>query len=207
MTMRSFPISILAASLIALAASPAFAADPLAPRFFIGGGATGTPTYGYQGGWNVGAGVELPVSKAAHWMFRADYQAVPFGETQVLFRGASSSFALGDGGVSVPHATLISLATGLRLSASSKPVQTYADALVGVGHLDAPPGPEVLTMFAPTPMASSRDETNVMLSFGGGVRFLSVHGYGLFADVHYDYYYVEGANTPVVPIRFGLSLP
>jgi len=30
---------------------------------------------------------------------------------------------------------------------------------------------------------------------------------GFFADVHYEFYFSQGADTPVIPVRVGLILP
>jgi hypothetical protein len=206
--MRPYLVFTLAAALLAPAA-PSLASTLGTPRFFLGAGTTGTPAYGYQGGWNLGGGVEAPIWKAGHLLLRADYLAMPFTNDAGLaygpiYFGGANALALGQGDSSVPHATLV--ATGLRLCGPTRPLQFYADALVGVGHLSVP-DPPIYAYPAFVPSLPVHDETNVMLSFGGGARFLSVAGYGLFADVHYDYYYVEAANEPVIPIRIGVNLP
>ena len=206
--MRPYLVLALATALLASAA-PSHAADSPTPRIFLGAGATGTPAFGFQGGWNIGGGVEAPLSKACHLVLRADYQTLPNANDDIIglpiFYGPAN--ALGKGDSSVPHASLFSVATGLRLSGPTRPFQIYADALVGVGHLSMPRGPIYASPAMGISSEPGHDETNVMLSFGAGARFLSVAGYGLFSDVHYDFYYLEQANEPVIPIRFGIALP
>jgi hypothetical protein len=63
-----------------------------------------------------------------------------------------------------------------------------------------------MTAFAPAPLPPG-SATNVAISFGLGMRFLPTKVGSLFADAHYDFYFAEGAPSPIVPVKLGFALP
>jgi hypothetical protein len=96
-------------------------------------------------------------------------------------------------------AALMAGMAGLRLHPPTQTVQVYADALVGVGHLSNPKGAPIYE----GSYSGQGKETNGAMSFGGGMRFVTGRA-ALFADAHYDYYFLD-LGTPIIPIRMGLS--
>ncbi|HYM81551.1 MAG TPA: hypothetical protein VEY91_09080, partial [Candidatus Limnocylindria bacterium] len=53
----------------------------------------------------------------------------------------------------------------------------------------------------------TRDDTNLAMSVGGGLRWVPGGAGSLFLDAHYDFYFVPGFDTPVIPVRVGISHP
>jgi hypothetical protein len=97
---------------------------------------------------------------------------------------------------------------GLRLQRQrvAERVQPYFDVLIGVGYIedDAASSGRDPGIDAGRKL---RDHANVSLSFGTGIKLQAFDVGGLFADVHYDFYFTETSETPVVPVRFGITLP
>jgi hypothetical protein len=172
-------------------------------RFFLGGGPTGTSDYGFRGGWGGLVGVEHRIGTGGSFLVRAEGSAVPsFTDPSFFLRSAD----LGKSGPQSNEATLLSLMAGLRLGGSGS-FEPYLDALVGVGYLNDPAN-TAPTLPYPIPSTHlSGDHANIALSLGPGITVRPPVGPAFFADVHYDFYFVEGASTPVIPLRFGLMVP
>jgi hypothetical protein len=194
------------AALTALASMACVSAAAAQTHLFVGGGPTGTSDFGFSGGWGAVLGMERRIAPAASFLLRAEGSAVPAtAETSfgpIVFEGAS----FGESGPDSRDATLLSLAAGLRLGGAGR-FGPYLDALVGLGYFNDPAntgGPSPLPWSRAHPSAS---ETNVALSFGSGLAFRPAHVPGFFADVHYEFYFSQGADTPVIPVRVGLILP
>ncbi len=152
-------------------------------------------------------GGSLHIARVASFLVRAAFNGLPLSRAVVAepappVRPLSGGwFGLGAGAANT--ASLASGMMGLRLHPAPGPVYPYLDALVGVGWVRdglpsrqnaAPGGHEV------------RDDANVALSFGLGVKLLLVAGGSLFADAHYDFYFVEDAPSPIVPVKLGYAL-
>jgi hypothetical protein len=196
----------LAPVFVAFLATVAHADEPLRTSFFLGAGPTGSEALGFDRAWGIAAGLELPVARVASFLARVDYNSIPNGSGEFVAFPAQILNSLLDGSSdSGPKATLASVMMGLRLHSPARPIQGYADALVGVGHY-SPPELAVMPAYAPAPPPPGK-ATNVALSFGLGVRLLSTRVGSLFADAHYDFYFAEGAPSPVVPIKLGFALP
>lgn len=189
-----------------LASATALADEPLRTSFFLGAGPTGSEALGFDNAWGIAAGAEFPVARVASVLARVDYNSVPNGSSGFGASPAQILNSLLDGSSDTgPKATLSSVMLGLRLHSSARPIQGYADALVGVGHY-SPPELNVMTAFAPAPPPPVK-ATNVALSFGLGVRVLPTRVGSLFADAHYDFYFAENAPRPVVPVKLGFAIP
>jgi len=126
---------------------------------------------------------------------RADYHRLPADATSISIPWVNEI------GYSQSNHTAALMAgmTGLRLHPPTQTVQVYADALVGVGHLSNPKGAPIYE----GSYSGQGKETNGAMSFGGGMRFVTGRA-ALFADAHYDYYFLD-LGTPIIPIRMGLS--
>jgi len=167
--------------------------------YFVGSGFTGTSTYGFQGGWGLTGGVEIPIARYARFVAQGEYQVLPSApEIRAMPLGASDLGRPIDGAT---NASLSSAVVGFRLQPEGT-VRPYLDALVGVGRLKDHSygynGPDY----------QERNETNVLLSFGSGVRWSPPASVGsLFLDAHLQFYYVQGIDQAVAPIRMGLIYP
>ena len=193
------------ASLLALAT--AHADERPKTSFFLGAGPTGTDALSFDKAWGIAAGLDLPIARVASFLARVDYNSVPSGPSVLTVSPAQIWNSLLDGSSdSGPQMTLSSVMLGLRLHSPARPVQGYADALVGVGHYGAPSSPGVAPAFAPVPPPPG-SSTNVALSFGLGMRVLPTKVGSLFADAHYDFYFADGAPRPIVPVKLGIALP
>jgi len=170
-----------------------------AARYFVSGGPTATQAFGFRGGWGVGLGMERELAESAALMARADFTSLPSSQipTRSFYPMAPASpLVVGESGPNAATATLRHVMFGLRLKAAS-PVRPYLDVMLGVGHLDDPASaPGVL-----------RADTHVALSFGTGIELPRTPLGSPFADVRYDFYFVAGSDTPVVPFRIGLLVP
>ena len=200
-------------SLVAAMAAPALLALPIQipraearPSFFIGGGATAT-SKGFQGGWGISSGVGLPIAPNADFLVRADYHAVPNETGEVLYdRRLDGTSLFGAWPEGVPRASLESVMLGLRLHPSEGRVRVYLDAQVGVGHgPDRKPSRTVYPYYQTA--EEHRIEANVALGFGNGIQVRLPAVGSLFADAHYDFFFLEGVPSPVIPVRVGFGLP
>ena len=50
-------------------------------------------------------------------------------------------------------------------------------------------------------------ETNAALGFGSGIQVRLPAVGSLFADAHYDFFFLDRVPSPVIPVRVGLGLP
>jgi len=178
------------------------------PRWFVGGGPTGTADFGFKGGWGGVLGMKIPVSPGA-FLVRLEGNAVPSTLTTSwgpIAWAPASPLSLGESGRGSKDATLLSVMAGLRLQSRS-PVRPYLDALIGVGYMNDPANTEPVPIYPGGPKGASASHANVALSLGPGVEIQALAGVALFADVHYDFYYVKGATTPVIPVRVGIVAP
>jgi hypothetical protein len=171
-------------------------------RFFIAGGPTGTSDFGFRGGFGGSIGIEHRIAEPASFLIRFDGAAVPSSGRVESF--PASIMSLGQPS-SYPDATLLSLMVGIRLGSRSH-LSPYLDALAGVGYLNDS-SHTVMSYLSPIETRSSAGHTNVALSFGPGIALRAEHMPALFADVHYDFYFSDGATTPIIPVRMGLLVP
>jgi hypothetical protein len=205
----SKPFALIAGTAIAVItlASPQSHADSHA-AFFAGAGATGTNAAGFRGGWGFSGGVEIPVARNADLVLRGDYHAVPAeagGGVAIPVDGPIhilSDFApLGSWPDGAARVDRIAVFSGLRLHPPRGAVRSYLDLLVGVGNIQDG------TQDATVRTAGNHDDTNVALSFGGGLVFPSPLPGSMFLDAHYDFYFVGRDVTPIIPVKLGMRVP
>jgi len=197
--MKAVVLAVLSSALLAVGP----VASSAQTRFFLGGGPTATSDFGFRGGWGGTVGVEHRIGEAGALLLRAEGGAVPSSPTDFYAFPAD----LGQPGPRSSDATLLSLMGGLRLGGSGS-FGPYLDALVGVGYLNDPANTAPVFMYAPSlGRHASGDHANIALSVGPGVAVRPPYGPALFADVHYDFYFVDGATTPAIPVRLGLMMP
>jgi hypothetical protein len=153
-----------------------------------------------ESGWNAGLGLERSIARPAEWLVEASFARIPASIGSYL----SGTSTIGDLSrpfrFSGPAAQITTLAFGLRLHGPHSRVQNYAEALVGVANVHTPPDAQALP---PGGMHAVRDESNVMLGIGTGLRMLPFASAGIFADVHYQFF-LSNAGAPVIPFRIGL---
>jgi hypothetical protein len=173
------------------------------PALYLAAGATGG-SEGFRGGWGFTALGEFPVRPSANFVVRADYHVVPDvaddlpAEPWVRPAGAQSVDEwFGRWPAGAERLEMSSLLAGFRLRAPSERLQTYVDALVGLGHVPA----------AGETDPRIRQDTNFALSLGAGVKLRGAGPLLLFADAHYDFYLVPGRTQPIVPLRLGFGIP
>jgi hypothetical protein len=192
---------------LAVLSSTLLAIGPVATsaqtRFFLGGGPTGTSDFGFKGGWGGVLGFEHRIGDGGSFLVRAEGGAVPSSANDPFLGHAD----LGEAGPSSSDATLLSLMGGLRLGGSGG-FRPYLDTLVGVGYMNDPANTTLAVIY---PFSSGRrssgNHANIALSVGPGVAIRPPYGPAWFADVHYDFFFVDGANTPAIPVRLGLMTP
>jgi hypothetical protein len=194
--MKTLILVLAFGSLVFATATPSQAARV---GYFLGSGLTGTSTYGFQGGWGLAGGVEIPIARYASFVAQGEYQVLP--TTPEVSAMPLSTNELGRPIDGATNASLSSAVVGLRVQPEGT-VRPYLDALVGVGHVQDHSygynGPDY----------QERDETNVLLSLGSGVRWSPPASVGsLFLDAHLQFYYVQGIDQAVAPIRMGLIYP
>jgi len=172
-------------------------------RMLVGGGPTGTSDFGFNGGWGGSIGLERRLSAAGAFLVRVDGAAVPSSLPTLSFYAVPfSGLNLGESGPTSVNATLLSIMAGLRLGGIGR-LAPYLDALVGLGYLNDPANTRE-PAYVYDHVSSA---TNVALSFGPGIAVRAASLPTLFADVHYDFYFSRGADTPVIPVRVGLLIP
>lgn len=198
--MRSLSAFVLALALLsALAPSRAHAAA----AFSLSAGPTGTSAFGFEGGWGISGAFTQPIAPVASFIARADYHHLP-DEPTSFYAIPFSPAEIGNGG-NVESATVYGAFGGLRLHGpEGRPVQTHIDALVGIGHVRD--GSPVDWRSGASGRLEVRDDTNLALSFGGGVRTLMA-GADVFLEGRYDFYFANGDGVALIPIRVGLTLP
>jgi len=168
-------------------------------HLFIGGGPTGTSEFGFRGGWGGSLGIEHLIAEPASFLVRIDGAAVPSTPDQGFVY--TMPLSLGESGSRSSDATLLSLMVGLRLGGPGRFVP-YLDVLAGVGYLNDPAN-KGDAFYGPP----HTNHTNLALSFGPGVAVRARHLPALFADLHYDFYFSQGATTPIMPVRMGVLVP
>jgi hypothetical protein len=197
-SMKAVILSVL--STLILAAAPLSASAQT--RFFLSGGLTGTSDYGFDGGWGGSLGLEHRLGEGGALLVRAEGSAVPVSISGSYLLDSE----LGRSGPQSKDATVLSLMAGLRLGGVGA-IEPYLDALVGLGYVNDPAN---TAPAVPYPISTKRlpgDHANIALSLGPGLAVRTPFGPGVFADVHYDFYFVQGAGTPVIPVRLGLMMP
>jgi len=198
--MRSPSFRIL---VLALAGASLFPVAAVAgARYFASGGPSGHSNHGFAGGRGMNGGVELPIHPTASFLLRADAHWLP---DDVHPEGGVMPLAPTELGYALPGdaaATLWSVMAGFRLQPGAGVVRGYADALVGVGHLNSRSA--VVDAAPASSTMEVRDDTNVALSLGAGVLFAPPGRLALFADVHFDFYAVPGVEGALVPLRTGV---
>ena len=165
---------------------------------FFGAGPTGTSNHGFPGGVGGTLGIEGRIASAGSWVLRLDGGVAPSTRSG----GWAEPAVIGFQRPSAVDATLLSLMAGIRLGGAGRS-RVYLDALAGIGFMNDPAN--TLSTFSSHPR--SRDAANLAMSFGPGVELRIPRLPGVFADVHYDFYFVEGFDTPIVPVRIGLMFP
>jgi hypothetical protein len=173
-----------------------------AASLWVGGGGTGTSDFGFRGGWGLAAGIETRIAPSASALVRADYHTIPTGgDGSRGYIVVDDASALGAPDERNLRAELVSLAGGLRLQRRDL-VRSYLDVLLGVGWVN---DRAATPRYAEIPSGRrSRDDINVMLSFGTGLSLRPRGAVGAFADIHYDFYFTETSSKPIIPVRIGL---
>ena len=194
------PVVLAALSSALLLVAPA--APSAQTRFFLGGGPTGTSAFGFRGGWGGALGLDHRIGDGGSFLLRAEAGAVPSTPGQSRYYYAQGS-DLGLSGPRSRDAAVANLMAGLRLGGAGNS-GPYLDALVGVGYLNDPTNPEYTFRSG---SGTSGSHANIALSVGPGVAVHPPYGPAWFAEIHYDFYFVDDASTPMIPVRFGLVVP
>jgi hypothetical protein len=207
---RRIPLVVSLAA-FALTLAPALVFARAGTTLYLGGGATGTTstTSPFQGGWGVGATLEIPATRAADFIVRADYHAIPresAGFIDPIRRATAVGNLFGDWPSGAERGSVYGLLAGLRLHSPAQRIGTYLDLMVGVGHAQF-----TVERDNPFPLiygrTTSHDDTNVALSFGSGVRFNALGPGTTFIDAHFEFYFVGDREGALVPIRLGYGIP
>jgi hypothetical protein len=202
--------SIAAAGALALALTVTAAH---AATLELAAGATGSTstTPSFRGGWGVRATLGHPVTPYADVLVRADYHGVPDQErgsvTLLYDENATSSSLFGPWPSGVSPGWLGSVMTGVRLHGAPSRFQTYLDALVGVGHASLTDPASVVVPVYLGGRPQVRDDTNVALSFGSGMRIAGVGPGSISLDAHLEFYFVPMLQGAIVPVRLGYGIP
>ena len=202
--------TIAAAGALALAITVAAAH---AATLELAAGATGSSstTPSFRGGWGVRATLALPVSPYADVLTRVDYHGVPDqvrgSATFLSAENPAGASLFGPWPSGVSPGWLGSVMAGVRLHGTPSRFQTYLDALVGVGHASLTNPASIVVPVDLGGRPQVRDDTNVALSFGSGLRIAGVGPGSISLDAHLEFYFVPMLQGAVVPIRLGYAIP
>lgn len=195
--MRLLSTSVVALALLSVLVPARVLA---APSFSVSAGPSGTSAFGFTGGWGVSGAFATPIAPVADFIVRADFHHMPDEPAYAVAMPAMIGYAR-----DAESATLMGVFGGLRMHGPDGPLRTHVDAMVGIGHVRDGSFVESRSGLNDGRL-ETRDDTNLALSFGCGLRTLSA-GADVFVEGRYDFYFANGDGVALVPIRFGVTLP
>jgi hypothetical protein len=207
------PVSMIFCSALALLAGAVAPVSAGGATLYLGGGATGatrtlTP---FHGGWGVGATLEVPAARVADFLVRADVHVIPAVESSPFFYFpvgiANGADPFGRWPEGAARSTLLGLFTGVRLHPAEQRSGVYLDLLAGLGHARFTRDGNGISPIVWAGESDIRDDTNVALSLGSGVKLRALGRGTAFLDVHYEFYFVGDRKGAIIPIRLGYGVP